>query len=286
MLHKGKSATMLPSIAASSSGHWNHEASRRWQRATAPSPARRTCANTSPRNASTSAKPSPEGARRGQRGADRPAGQARQHRLDQVEALADLLDPDPDARIDVARAPRRNLEAEAVVRRIGMVAARVEIAPRSAPDDASGPIGASEIGLQHAGSDRPVLQRSGVVVERTSFGKVFRTSPVSARIASAPSGARSTRDAARNDRVHHQPMAEGGLGGAQGPLAQDAAMGVHQGEGGVVADRADVADMIGDPLEFRHHAAKQCARGPAPRFRAPARPRARRRRCRRPWNRR
>ena len=29
---------MLPSIAASSTGHWNHEASRRWQRATVPPP--------------------------------------------------------------------------------------------------------------------------------------------------------------------------------------------------------------------------------------------------------
>ena len=51
-------------------------------------------------------------------------------------------------------------------------------------------------------------------------------------------------------------MAERGFGGAQGPLAQDPAMGVHQGEGGVVADRADVAEVVGDPLEFGHHAAK------------------------------
>ena len=41
--------------------------------------------------------------RRGQRGAERPGRQARQHRFDQVEALADLLDPDPDSRVDVAR---------------------------------------------------------------------------------------------------------------------------------------------------------------------------------------
>src|SRR5271166_77364 len=66
LLHKGKSATMLPSIAASSSGHWNQEASRRWHRATEPSSDRRTCANTSPRKASTSADPSrwpPDGGR-------------------------------------------------------------------------------------------------------------------------------------------------------------------------------------------------------------------------------
>ena len=32
MLQSGKSATMLPSIAASSSGHWNQDGSRGWQR--------------------------------------------------------------------------------------------------------------------------------------------------------------------------------------------------------------------------------------------------------------
>ena len=36
LLQSGKSATMLPSIAASSSGHWNHDASRRWQRSMRP----------------------------------------------------------------------------------------------------------------------------------------------------------------------------------------------------------------------------------------------------------
>ncbi len=33
-------------------------------------------------------------------------------------------------------------------------------------------------------------------------------------------------------------------------------MGEHEGEGGVVADRADVAEMIGEPLELGHHAAQ------------------------------
>ena len=38
-------------------------------------------------------------------------------------------------------------------------------------------------------------------------------------------------------------------------------MGVHQRKGGVVADGADVAEMIGEPLELRHQAAKpMCAR--------------------------
>src|SRR3974390_217272 len=58
LLQIGKSAMMLPSIAVSSSGHWNQDASRRWHRATVPSALSRSQTSTSPRNASTSAKPS------------------------------------------------------------------------------------------------------------------------------------------------------------------------------------------------------------------------------------
>jgi hypothetical protein len=49
---------MLPSIAASSSGHWNQDGSRRWQRSTRPSAPMRTHAKMSPRKPSTSAAPS------------------------------------------------------------------------------------------------------------------------------------------------------------------------------------------------------------------------------------
>ncbi len=51
-------------------------------------------------------------------------------------------------------------------------------------------------------------------------------------------------------------MAERRLGRAQHALAQDAAMGVHQRERGVVADRADVAEMVGEPLQFGHQRAQ------------------------------
>ena len=54
-----------------------------------------------------------------------------------------------------------------------------------------------------------------------------------------------------HDDIPHQSMAECGIGCAQDALAQHAAMRVHQREGGVVADRADVAEMVGKPLEFR-----------------------------------
>ena len=59
-------------------------------------------------------------------------------------------------------------------------------------------------------------------------------------------------DAARHDPIHHQPMAEAGGGGAQHVLAQDAAMGMHERKRRVVADGADIAEMIGQPFELRH----------------------------------
>ena len=107
MLHSGKSATILPSIAASSSGHWNHDASRRWQRAIVPPSVEPhmgedvAAERLDEREALDRPLPAPGSAAR-----SGPAGQARQHRFDQLEALADLLDPDPDARVDVALAPR------------------------------------------------------------------------------------------------------------------------------------------------------------------------------------
>ena len=62
--------------------------------------------------------------------------------------------------------------------------------------------------------------------------------------------------AAGHDDVAHQAMAEGGVGCAQDALAQHAAMGVHQRKGGIVADGADVAEMVGKPLEFRQQRAQ------------------------------
>ena len=45
-------------------------------------------------------------------------------------------------------------------------------------------------------------------------------------------------------------MTEGNVRGAENVLTQHVAVGLHQAEGRVVADRADVAEMIGKPLKF------------------------------------
>jgi hypothetical protein len=55
LLQSGKSATILFSMAASSSGHWNQDGSRGWQRATVPSSSSRSQTRMSPRKPSTSA---------------------------------------------------------------------------------------------------------------------------------------------------------------------------------------------------------------------------------------
>src|SRR5262245_44804496 len=46
------------------------------------------------------------------------------------------------------------------------------------------------------------------------------------------------------------------MGGAQHALAQDTALRVHDSERGVVADRTEIAEVIGDALELSHQRAK------------------------------
>ena len=63
-------------------------------------------------------------------------------------------------------------------------------------------------------------------------------------------------DAAGHDGIHHQPVAEAGFGRAQDSFAQDSALRMHDRERSIVADRADVAEMIGQPLQLRHQRAQ------------------------------
>ncbi len=142
-----------------------------------------------------------------------------------------------------------------------MIAPGVEITSRRAANDAPRAEALSEIGAQNAGRDRPVLQRGGVVVEPDEFWESRASLAHQGADRLGPIGGEIDRDAARRDGVHHQPMPEGGFSRAQGPLAQHAAMGVHQRKGGVVANGADVAEMIGEALELRHQAAKPVGAG-------------------------
>ena len=51
-------------------------------------------------------------------------------------------------------------------------------------------------------------------------------------------------------------MTERGIRGAQHILAQDAAMGVHERKRSVIADGADVAEMICQPFKLSHERAQ------------------------------
>ena len=111
---------------------------------------------------------------------------------------------------------------------------------------------AHQRGGHHTGVDGAILQRSGVVVELDEAGKAppdFRKRFLHGCTAI---GGDVADDAARDDSVHHQPVAETGVGGAQNAFAQDAAMRMHERERGVVADGADIAEVIGQSLELRH----------------------------------
>ena len=44
--------------------------------------------------------------------------------------------------------------------------------------------------------------------------------------------------------------------GPENLLAQNAAVGVHERERGIIADRPDIAEMVGEPLELRHQRAQ------------------------------
>ncbi len=90
---------MLPSIAASRSGHWNHDGSRKWQCPTRspldPDPDQHIAAKTFGKTQSFAAG-------LGELRGDRPRWQALDKLIDQRQTLLDLADADPDAGIDVA----------------------------------------------------------------------------------------------------------------------------------------------------------------------------------------
>ena len=110
--------------------------------------------------------------------------------------------------------------------------------------------------MSDAGADGAVLQRGGVVVEFDQFGKaradIVQHGPDGCRPASSRS--RVTPPGTMMSRIRRWPKA---ASAARKTLSRNiAAMGVHQREGGIVADRADVAEMIGEPLQFRQQRAQ------------------------------
>jgi hypothetical protein len=113
-----------------------------------------------------------------------------------------------------------------------------------------------ERAAQDAGADGAVLERGRVVVESDERREFLLRLGDQGTDRGDAGGIDVLRHAARHDDVAHQPMAESGIGRAQHALAQHAAMRQHHRERRVVANGADIAEMIGNALQLRHQSAQ------------------------------
>ena len=248
---------MLPSIAASSSGHWNQDGSRRWQRATRAARREAHPGQNVAAEALDQCQAFHVAHRRPCRlDADGSGGKPVQDLLDQEEGLLDLVDAQPHAGIDVTLLAHRHLEAQVGVGGIARLLAGIEGAARGAADEAAGSVLACQFRLQNAGGDGAVLHRGGAVVELDQLREAAADGADERRHGLRALGGEIGGDAARHHAVHHQAVAEADLGDAQDVLAQDAEVGVDERERGVVADGADVAEVVGCALQLRHQRAQ------------------------------
>ena len=241
---------MLFSIAASSSGHWNHDASRAWQRAIRPSTTR-THTSTSPRNASVMAMPSLANSAGRSPTRVGPGGRLASQPLSRT-MLCSISRMRTQTRASTSPLVKTGTAKAAHVWRVGKVAAGIEVAARGAADVAAGRPLFDQVLADDAGVAGAILQRRRVVIEPHHFGErlfdlVEHDLQAPRRAGAGPLGA------ARDDAVHHQAVAERAVRRRQHALAEDAAMGVDERERRIVADRADVAQMIGDALKLGHH---------------------------------
>src|SRR6185312_6435696 len=140
--------------------------------------------------------------------------------------------------------------------RVGDIAPGIENLARGATDIAASPILARQRRTQHAGADGAIEQRSLIVVEIDQGWKRARDLAEQPGNRPLPILVEIDRYAARHDTIAHQAMTERAVRRAQHAFAEYAAMSVHQGEGGVVADRTDIAEMVGEPLKLRHQSAQ------------------------------
>ena len=254
LLQRGKSATMLPSITASSSGHWNHEGSRKWQRSTLPS-----CAKLDPcQNIAAKALNQRDAfacvdlESRRQGSSDWTGGQLPQNLIDDRHALLDLAHADPEAGIHVTVFQHRHFELQRVVRGIARRPSRIERPSRSPPDVASSPELSRERRFKDARPDGAVLQRRRVVIEFDKLWKVRsnvsdegcdRIQLVLRQVANYPAG---------RDAIHHEPMTEALVRHSEHILAQKAELGVQHGERSIVAYGTEIAEVICQSFQFGH----------------------------------
>ncbi len=87
-----------------------------------------------------------------------------------------------------------------------------------------------QLGRENAGRGSAVLERGRVVIKLDQLGK----GPFNLIQQRKNGRIKSTGDImgnpARDDAIHHQPVPETGISRSQDPLAQDAALRMHEGE--------------------------------------------------------
>src|SRR5262249_49504444 len=166
-----------------------------------------------------------------------------------------LADRHPKPRVAVARLQHRDPEWHLVVRRIGEIAARIEVATGGAPDMAASRPARDELARYDPRGARAIEQRRRGVVEPDDFVKMRRELVKQSKQGPDAVGADIVAHAAGNDVVHQQPMPEYRLACRQHALAKHTAMAVQKRERGVVANRADVAEVVGHALELGHDGA-------------------------------
>ena len=144
---------------------------------------------------------------------------------------------------------------------------------------------ATSAGAHDAGADHAVLQ-AGMARHRSRAAPELAPPPrpARARIAAAPSGARSIGDAAGHHAVHHQPVPEGGGAGAQHAFAQHAAAGMRKAKAASLQTKPQSFRWLAMPLQLAHHRPQRHGRGggaldAAARPRRPGRRPANARRC-------
>ena len=236
---------MLPSIAASSSGHCSQDGSRgKPPRISPPSSSATQCRH-SPRKPST--RPDALAAALRQRRGELARRQRRPAGRDQADRLAAAR------RCGCARGHRHRpaastgtRERQRVIGRVaGQAAPRIEAAAGGAADMAAGGEARGQRRARGcrcrprgpAGWHGPHRSRASARDLRLDRGerRADRRRAVRREVVG---------DAAGHHAVHHQPVAEGDGAGAQHAFAQHAAARMRQGEGGVVADEAPVVQVV------------------------------------------
>src|SRR5689334_3766053 len=180
---------------------------------------------------------------------ENPRGQSRHRLPDESHRLARLLEPDPGARLDVARLEYRHPHLELAVGGEGMVAADVDVDARAAGDEAEDAVVPGGAGGQPPGALETIHDQG--VLEREAHDLV----EVLARGLELPEQIQVSRqvvsDAPGDNRAAQQPVAGEALVQTQQALANAEAMRMRHGVAGVVDNHAEVAYVVVEPLHLQ-----------------------------------